>query len=83
MKKPVTDPRLQFNSYDERCMPSPSKEEVESEVFKAIWDVIKDWDINVPDYHNGYSGGNGSHVKLILDSLKPVLRNNKIETILK
>ncbi len=70
------------NSIERRDMPSPTKEEMESDEFNAIWDIIKKWDINVPDYYNGYAGGNGSHVKLILDSLKPILRNNKINTIL-
>jgi len=73
---------ISSNSIERRDMPSPTKEEMDSDEFNAIWDIIKQWDINVPDYYNGYAGGNGSHVKLILDSLKPILRNNKINTIL-
>ena len=68
---------------NKKTLPNPSTKELNSEEFNAIWDVIKDWDINVPGYYNGYASGNVSHVKLILDSLKPILRNNKIETILK
>lgn len=64
-------------------MPSPSQEEMDSDLFNAIWDIIKHWDINVPEYYSGYSGGNGSHVKLILDKIKPVIRNDKINEVLK
>ncbi len=59
-------------------MPSPSKEEIESLQFNAIWDIIKTWDINVPEFYSGYTGGNGSHVKLILDSLKQSNREEKL-----
>jgi hypothetical protein len=51
--------------------------DLKSDEFNAIWDVIKNWDISAPDYYNGYSGANGSHVKLLLDALKLVLRNKK------
>ena len=64
-------------------LPSPSREEINSPEFEAIFQLIKNWDIQVPEQDiKGYSSGNGSHVKLILDVLKPVLRNNKIDTIL-
>lgn len=67
----------------DKDMPSPSKEEQNSPEFNAIWNIIKTWDINVPEFYSGYTEGNGSHVKLLLDALKPVLRNNKIDEILK
>lgn len=63
-------------------MPSPTKSEMESKEFEAIWNLIKTWDLNVPEYYSGYTSGNGSHVKLILDALKPVIRNNKIDEII-
>jgi hypothetical protein len=50
-------------------MPNPSAEQLASPEFQAIWSVIKDWDINVPDYYEGYCGANGSHVVLILNAL--------------
>lgn len=50
-------------------MPSPTIEEQNDVSFNAIWDVIKNWDINVPEYYSGYCGANGSHAKLILDEL--------------
>ena len=62
--------------------PSPTKQEMESELFNAIWKVIKTWDIKVPEYDDGYMGANGSHVKLILDVVAPTIRNIKINNIL-
>lgn len=53
----------------DRDMPNPTEADLESQVFNAIWDVIKSWDVNVPGYYRGYCGANGSHVKLILDKL--------------
>ena len=35
-------------------MPSPTPEEMASPQFEAIWNIIKTWDINVPDYYRGY-----------------------------
>ena len=63
-------------------LPNPTKEELNSPQFEAIWSVIKHWDINVPDYYNGYMSGNGSHVKLILDELKVVMRNHNLDKLL-
>lgn len=63
-------------------MPSPSQAEMDSDEFNAIWGVIKRWDINDPRYYTGYSSGNGSHVKILLDVIKPVIRNKKIDSIL-
>ena len=62
-------------------MPSPTLDEQNDLAFKAIWSVIKNWDINVPEYYSGYCGANGSHVKLILDELnkRNCLRNLKIK----
>ena len=69
------------NSYYKN-MPSPSREEQNSAEFNAIWGIIKNWDINVPEYYNGYAGSNGSHVKLILDAIRPFVRNKKINSII-
>ena len=52
-------------------MPNPTPEEVESDpLFQAIWEVVKSWDVNVPEYYSGYCGANGSHVALILNAIK-------------
>lgn len=50
-------------------VPHPTPEQLASPEFQAIWDVIKSWDINVPEYYEGYCGANGSHVALILNAL--------------
>lgn len=72
--KPITSHR--------QSMPSPSKDEIESELFEVIFNLIKDWDINASEYYSGYTSGNGSHVKLILDKINPVIRDYKINKIL-
>lgn len=69
------------NSYS-KPMPSPSRSEIDSEEFNALWEIIKTWDISVPEYYGGYTGANGSHVKLLLDGLRPVLRNKRIDKII-
>jgi hypothetical protein len=84
MKKETTEfegwGSISFISDEE--MPSPTKQEMDSPEFNAIFDIIKDWDIKVPKYSSGYKGGNGSHVKLILDSIKAKRRENNINTTL-
>lgn len=63
-------------------LPNPSPEDLEHPDFEAIWNIIKTWDINLPEYYRGYMSGNGSHVKLILDELKKVRRDSKINQLL-
>lgn len=62
-------------------IPSPTEEEIKSEYFKAIFNVIKKWDISTEGDFS-YCSGNGSHVKIILDKLKPLIRNEKINKII-
>jgi hypothetical protein len=50
-------------------MPSPTQEQGDSPLFQALWQVIKSWDINVPEYYQGYCGASGSHVVLLLNAL--------------
>lgn len=50
-------------------MPNPTEDELNSIWFNKIWSVIKNWDVNCPDYYNGYCGANGSHVMMILNAL--------------
>lgn len=64
-----------------KSLPNPSEEETNTQLFNQIFEVIKNWDINVPDYYNGYMSGNGSHVKLLLDAIIPALREDKINSI--
>jgi len=49
--------------------PDPSPKELETPEFEAIWQVIKTWDINVPEVYGGYCGATGNHVKAIMDAL--------------
>jgi hypothetical protein len=51
------------------CMPSPSQAEQDSPLFKAIWSVAKNWDVNAPEHYVGYCGFNGSHAKLLMDAI--------------
>lgn len=64
-----------------KSLPNPSEEEINTQLFNKIFEVIKDWDINVPDYYSGYMSGNGSHVKLLMDAIIPALREDKINSI--
>lgn len=50
-------------------MPNPTPEQLESLEFNAIWDCIKSWDVEVPEFYTGYCAANGSHVVLILNAL--------------
>jgi hypothetical protein len=63
-------------------LPNPTQVDLSDPDFQAIWNIIKDWDINVPEYYRGYMSGSGSHVKLILDEIKRVRRDSKINQLL-
>lgn len=56
-----------FPNYE--VMPDPTDEMLASPQFEAIWNVIKSWDVNVPEAYSGYCGVNGSHVAMILKAL--------------
>jgi len=64
-------------------IPNPTELDLQNPIFESIFQVIKDWDIKIPKYYYGAASGNGSHVKLIMDSLIPVMRDEKINEILK
>lgn len=51
-------------------MPNPTDADLADPQFEAIWQVIKSWDVNVPEFYQGYCGANGSHVMLILAALR-------------
>jgi hypothetical protein len=53
-----------------KILPNPTPKMLNDDpIFDAIWEVIKEWDINVPEYYAGYMGGTGSHVTLIYDAI--------------
>jgi len=76
-----------MNTFKSKSLPNPSSDDIEDDVFIEIWETIKDWDINIPDYYNGYCGANGSHVMLILNKLREknliLNRKRKLAKILK
>lgn len=49
--------------------PDPTPEQLNSFWFNKIWNVIKDWDIAVPNAYAGYCGATGNHVVAILNAL--------------
>lgn len=62
-------------------MREPRPEELNTPEFDAIWNLIKHWDIGIPediteDGGQLYSHGTGNHVVAILDALKNAQRNH-------
>lgn len=53
-----------------REMPNPTEAQLASPEFDAIWQCIKSWDVNVPEFYDLYCDANGSHVVLILQALE-------------
>jgi len=71
---PPTEPAPQAEPAETfRKMPNPTPMDLVDPLFEAIWSVAKTWDVNAPEYYNGYCGLNGSHVMLILESVRKAL----------
>ena len=51
-------------------MPNPTESDLRDPQFEAIWQVIKSWDVNIPEFYSGYCGATGSHVMLILRAIR-------------
>lgn len=49
--------------------PDPTADMLNLPEFEAVWQCIKDWDINVPGAYVGYCGATGNHVRAILEAL--------------
>lgn len=60
-------------------MPKPTSFDLANMVFHAIYQTINSWDINVPEFYQGYCGGNQSHAKLIHDAIAIVVKSTRIE----
>ena len=57
----------QFNMF---AMPTPTPAMLANDpIWDAIYKTIRTWDVNVPEYYNGYCGANGSHVTLIYNAV--------------
>ena len=54
---------------EEKCSMEPTKEDLESPMFNAVWNAIKKWDIQRV-YGAGYAGATGTDVMTILNALK-------------
>jgi len=50
----------------------PELKDMKQAEFKAIWEAIKEWDINVPSEYGGYCGATGNHVMAIFDAIRKV-----------
>ena len=50
----------------------PTKKDLASPIFEAIWQAIKKWDIE-REFGIGYSGATGTDVKTILNAIKPFI----------
>lgn len=47
--------------------PDPTPEMMESDEFNAIWNLMKDWEVHIPDGDHGSVTGN--HVRAIIDAI--------------
>jgi hypothetical protein len=78
--KPIDETTTPKPTLDERReWRSPSVEETKTPIFNAIWDVIKRWDVNVPDQYEGYCGANGNHVIQIMESVNSAIAEMQAE----
>lgn len=51
-------------------LPTPTPNDLKNPIFNDIYNVIKDWDIGVPESYAGHCSGTGSHAKAILDGIR-------------
>jgi hypothetical protein len=51
-------------------LPNPTDADLADQLFEAIWQATKTWDVNAPEYYVGYCGMNGSHVMLIVNAIR-------------
>lgn len=60
-------------SESNNVLPNPSDTDLSDPLFNAIWEVTKTWDVNAPEYYEGYFGLNGSHVMIIINAIRALL----------
>lgn len=53
-----------------RRWPDPTPEELTDPLFAALWDVIRTWDIGVPEVYAGHCGATGNHVVALMAALR-------------
>ena len=56
--------------------------EITSPEFDAVWNLIKSWEIKIPEINENIYQSNGAHVRLILDVIKNS-RPNSVRQIVK
>lgn len=49
--------------------PNPTPEQLKSKEFEAVWQLMKSWDIAVPEWYDGYTGAMGNHVAAVLKAI--------------
>jgi len=64
------DPDFVEASTPRQPMPDPTEAMLKDPVWNAIYDTIKTWDVNVPEFYNGYCHSTGSHATLIYEAIQ-------------
>lgn len=59
---------------EQAAWPDPTPEMLTNPVFNAIWNVIKSWDVAVPNAYAGATGPSGNHVRAIFDAIQAAQR---------
>ena len=73
MQEPTDAPSV-CQGFLDKPMPNPTAMDLVDPLFNAIWNATKTWDVNVPEYYDGYYCGlNGSHVMLILEAVRAAM----------
>lgn len=57
-------------------MPNPTPMDLVDPLFNIIWSATKTWDVNAPEFYDGYCGMNGSHVMLIVQAIRATPATN-------
>ena len=75
-----TDAPSVCQGFLDKPMPNPTAMDLVDPLFDAIWNATKTWDVNVPEYYDGYYCGlNGSHVMLILEAVRAAMAERPAE----
>lgn len=67
------------NKHKCASMPVPTSDDLTNIIYHAIYQTINSWDINVPEFYQGYMGANQSHAKLIYDAISIAVKSKRIE----
>ena len=71
---------VDYNGEHIKLLNEPTKQDLESPIFEAVWQAIKKWDISrEPSEHRLYAGATGTDVKIILNAIEPFLTPSEKE----